>query len=58
MQNKYKYLIGNDWRESKNVLEVKNPYNNEIVSDTFLATEKDVNDAIQAAGHAFEETRR
>jgi len=42
MQNKYKYLIGNEWRESKDVLEVRNPYNNEIVSNTFLATEKDV----------------
>ena len=58
MQSKYKYLIGNEWRESKDVLEVRNPYNNEIVSTTFLATEKDVNDAIQAAVYAFEETRR
>ena len=58
MQNKYKYLIGNEWRDSKDVLEVRNPYNNEIVSTTFLATEKDVNDAIQAAVHAFEETRK
>ncbi|MDO8141737.1 MAG: aldehyde dehydrogenase family protein [Candidatus Brocadiales bacterium] len=58
MQSKYKYLIGNEWRESKNIMEVKNPYNNEIVSATFLATEKDVNDAIQAAVHAFEETRK
>ena len=58
MQSKYKYLIGNEWRESKDVLEVRNPYNNEIVSTTFLATERDVNNAIQAAVHAFEETRR
>ena len=58
MQSKYKYLIGNEWRESKNVLEVRNPYNNEIVSITFLATEKDVNDTIQAAAQAFEETRK
>src|SRR5574337_1318425 len=58
MQSKYKYLIGNEWRESKDVLEVRNPYNNEIVSTTFLATEKDVNDAIQAVVHAFEETRK
>ncbi|OHB42640.1 MAG: aldehyde dehydrogenase [Planctomycetes bacterium GWB2_41_19] len=58
MQSKYKYLIGNEWRESKDVLEVRNPYDNEIVSATFLATEKDVNDAIQAAVHAFEETKK
>ncbi len=58
MQSKYKYLVGSEWRESKDVLEVRNPYNNEIVSTTFLATEMDVNDAIQAAVHAFEETRR
>jgi len=58
MENKYKYLIGNEWRESKDALEVRNPYNNEIVSVAFLATEKDANDAIQAAVRAFEETRK
>ena len=58
MQSKYKYLIGNEWRESKNILNVRNPYNNDVVSATFLATKKDVNDAIQYAVHAFEETRR
>src|SRR3989338_3186354 len=58
MQSKYKYLICNEWRESKDALEVRNPYDNEIVSATFLATEKDVNDAIQAAVHAFEETKK
>jgi glyceraldehyde-3-phosphate dehydrogenase (NADP+) len=58
VQNSFKYLIGNEWLESKDVLEVRNPYNNEIVSATFFATEKDVNDAVHAAVHAFEETRR
>ena len=58
MQDKYKYLVGSEWRESKNILEVKNPYTNEIVGITFLATEKDVNDTIEAAVRAFEETRR
>ena len=50
---KYKYLIGSEWRESKNMLDLRNPYNNDVVSATFLATEKDVNDAIQAAVRAY-----
>ncbi|MGQ3684014.1 MAG: aldehyde dehydrogenase family protein [Candidatus Loosdrechtia sp.] len=58
MKDKYKYLIGNEWRESKDVLEVKNPYDNAVVSTTFLATENDIDDAVQAATIAFEETRK
>ena len=58
MQNTYKYRIGNEWRESKNILEVRNPFNNDIVGTTFLATEEDVDNAIQAAIRAFEETRK
>ena len=58
MQNKYKYLIGNEWRESKSTLDVINPYNNELVGVTFLADDKDANDAIQSAVKAFEETRK
>ena len=38
MQSKYKYLVGSEWRESKDALAVKNPYNNEIVSTAFFAT--------------------
>lgn len=55
---KYLYLIGNEWRESSNALEVRNPYNNEVVGATFLAGEKDADDAIQAAIRAFEETKK
>jgi len=58
MQNEFKFLIGNDWRESKNVLEVRNPYNNDIIGITYLAAEGDVNDAIQKAVFAFKETRK
>lgn len=58
MQDKYKYLIGKEWRESKNIFEVRNPFNNDVVGTTFQATEEDVNDAIQASVRAFEETRK
>lgn len=58
MQNTYKYLIANEWRESKNILEIRNPYNNDVIGITFLAEETDTDDAIQAAVHAFEETKR
>lgn len=58
MKDKHKYLIGKEWRESKDILEVKNPYNNTIVGTTFLASENDANDAVHAATLAFEETRK
>src|SRR3990170_5835412 len=58
MQNEFKFLISNDWRESKNVLEVRNPYNNDVVGITYLATEGDINDAILNAVSAFKETRK
>lgn len=58
VKDKYKYRIGNEWRESKNALEVRNPFNDDVIGTTFLATEEDVDDAIQAAGYAFEETRK
>ncbi|HHT9111466.1 MAG TPA: aldehyde dehydrogenase family protein, partial [Candidatus Brocadiaceae bacterium] len=58
MKNTCKYLIGNEWRESKDVLEVMNPYNNEIVGATFLASERDIEDAIQGTLRAFGETRK
>ncbi len=55
---KYKYLIGNEWRESNSTLEVRSPYNNEVVGVTSLAGEKDADDAIQASVRAFEETKK
>lgn len=58
MKDSYKYLIGGEWRAGKTTLEVKNPYNSDIVGATSLADEKDINDAIQAAALAFEETRK
>ncbi len=58
MKNTCKYLIGNEWREGKETLEVINPYNSEIIGTTFLASENDCEDAIQGALHAFGETRK
>ncbi len=55
---KYQYLIGSEWRESSNALEVRNPYNKEVAGVTFLAEEKDADDAIQAAIRVFEETKK
>jgi len=58
MTEKHKYLIAGNWRESKESLEVRNPYNDEIAGTIFLATEEDVKDAVQSATRAFAETRR
>ena len=58
MKNICKYYIGNTRKESKSALEVRNPYNNDVVGVTFLASEDDVNDAIQSAVRAFDETKK
>lgn len=58
MKNTFKYYIGNARKESKTSLEVRNPFNNDVVGVTFLADENDVDDAIQSAVRAFDETKR
>lgn len=54
----YKYYVGGQWKKSKQILTIKNPYNNEIVFKTFIPTEDDLETAISKAQSAFAETRK
>ena len=45
--------IGGEWATSDRRLEVKNPYNDEVVGTTFLASPHQLNTAIEAAERAF-----
>lgn len=58
MQGEYKYLAGNQWKASNTLLEIRNPFNHDLVGTTFLATEEDGENAIQAAVRAFVETKK
>lgn len=52
------FLIGGEWRTSDRVLDVRFPYNNEVVARVCQAGEQDLEDAVIAAQRGFEQTRR
>lgn len=47
------FYCAGEWRESDQTLEVRNPYNDELVGTTSFASSKDLEDSIQAAVNAF-----
>ena len=53
-----KNLVGGEWRGSRDVLEVKFPYDGSIVGAVSMATADDMEDAITRAVVGFEITRR
>jgi glyceraldehyde-3-phosphate dehydrogenase (NADP+) len=58
MAREYPFYCAGEWRTSPQRLEIRNPYNDELVGVTFNATEQDFEDAVTAAQRAFEVTRR
>jgi glyceraldehyde-3-phosphate dehydrogenase (NADP+) len=50
--NEHKFLIGGDWRASEEKLEVRNPQDG-IAGVTYWATEKDIDDAVEASIRGF-----
>ncbi len=52
------FLIGGEWRTSDDVVDVRFPYNNEVVAQICQASEQDLEDAIVAAEKGFEITRK
>lgn len=57
MNKAYKYLAGGKWLESSDVLEVINPFNDEVVGITYRVKESDIEGSIQAAVEAFGKTK-
>ncbi len=51
----YKFLVAGEWRESGEVLEVRNPYNGEVVGITFRPAEGDIEGAVSGAVMATKE---
>lgn len=53
----HKFLVGGQWRDSQETLEIRNPYNGEIVGTTYRPSEEDIEDAVKASVKALEATR-
>lgn len=53
-----KILVGGEWRETNDVLEVKFPYDDSVSGSVYMASEQDMEDAIIAAQKGFQITRR
>jgi acyl-CoA reductase-like NAD-dependent aldehyde dehydrogenase len=58
MKEKYNFLVGGEWRESGEILEVRFPYTGEVVARVCQAGERDLDDAAEAAVRAFRVTRK
>jgi len=54
----YKLLINGQWKESKNVREIKSPYDHSIVGKVHFASTQQVEEALAAADNAFAKTRQ
>ena len=55
---KYKLLIKGKWAESKNIREIKSPYDQSVVGKVHFAEERQVQEALTAADEAFLETKK
>jgi len=58
MREDFKFLLDGQWKTSLKAVEIRSPYNREVVGVTYQATPDDIEAAIQAACRAFEATRR
>lgn len=53
-----KILVGGEWRETNEVLDVHFPYDNSVIGSVYMAAEKDLEDAMVSAQKGFEITRK
>ncbi|MEW6444196.1 MAG: aldehyde dehydrogenase family protein [bacterium] len=58
MANVQKFLLGGQWRTSRETIDIRNPYNGQWVSTVALAGKGEAELALQAAARAFHETRK
>src|SRR4030043_1724330 len=54
----YKLFINGQWKESKQVHEIKSPYDQAVGGKVHFAAKEQVEEALAAAGNAFQKTRR
>lgn len=58
MPEQKKFLIAGEWRTSNESIDVKSPYDGEVLASVATPTPRDVEDAIAAAAAVFEESRK
>lgn len=58
MEKPFPFLIDGVWRSSEEVMDVRNPYNGEVVGVVHRPNAHDVEDAVRASVDAFEKTRK
>jgi acyl-CoA reductase-like NAD-dependent aldehyde dehydrogenase len=54
----YKLFINGQWKESKQVREIKSPYDQAVVGKVHFATKEQVEEALAAADNAFQKTSK
>ena len=52
------FLVNGEWRNGHGTFEVKNPFDDAVVSEIGVSTEADVEEAVATAAATFEESRR
>ncbi len=58
MTEPQKILVGGEWRTTGETLDVFFPYTGEVAGQVYMASEQDIEDAVQAAVRGFEITRK
>src|SRR3989304_2378620 len=58
MAREHPFLLAGEWQRSGQPLEVRSPYNGEVVGVTFVPSAEQVEAAIERGGGGFEQTRR
>ena len=58
MTNPRPFLVGGEWRTSDRIVEIRFPYNQEVIAQVYQASEPDLEDAIVSAVQGFEITRK
>ncbi len=58
MNREFPYLLDGRSKTSEDIVEIRSPYNQDLVGITYRATPADLETAIQAATRAFQQTSR
>lgn len=58
MVRQYPFIIAGKHRKSSEIVEVRFPYDNEVIAEVFQASDADLEEAVQSAVKGFEITRK
>lgn len=58
MVKQYSFIIAGKRRKSDEIVEVRFPYNNEVIAEVYQASDADLEEAVQSAVKGFEITRK